>query len=237
MRYIISDVHGCYDQLMELLETINFNEDDDLYLLGDVVDRGPEPIKTLKFLMSRDNIHLILGNHDYTMFGLFYELLSKYETLENDDDLTLDELNDVMRWARDGGAVTINQFLEQPIDVQMDIMEYLMNASLYEELDFADKKYILAHAGIFNYEKDKPLDQYVPVDFLYERANYNERLFDDKDCYLITGHTPVVFIRPDGKPEIYKGNGHIAVDCGCVYGGKLAAYCIETDEEFYVDGL
>ena len=44
-----------------------------------------------------------------------------------------------------------------------------------------------------------------------------------------------VFIsRNDGKYEIFKEKGHIAIDCGCVYGGKLCAYCFETEEAFYV---
>lgn len=47
MRYIISDIHGCYDQYRALLEKIHFSEVDELYVLGDVVDRGPKPVKVL----------------------------------------------------------------------------------------------------------------------------------------------------------------------------------------------
>lgn len=48
MRYIISDIHGCYDQYRALLKKIHFSDTDELYVLGDVVDRGPEPIKVLQ---------------------------------------------------------------------------------------------------------------------------------------------------------------------------------------------
>ena len=51
---------------------------------------------------------------------------------------------------------------------------------------------------------------------------------------LVTGHTPTPNIREDQKPLVYQGNGHLALDCGCVYGGNLAAYCIETQEVVYV---
>ena len=44
-----------------------------------------------------------------------------------------------------------------------------------------------------------------------------------------------MMIREDGKPLVYQGNGHIGLDCGCVYGGKLAAYCLDTQEITYVD--
>ena len=47
MIYVMSDVHGCYDMYMQMLEKIAFKDSDTLYLLGDVVDRGDDPIKVL----------------------------------------------------------------------------------------------------------------------------------------------------------------------------------------------
>ena len=47
MIYTISDIHGCYDKYQELLRTIHFSPDDTLYVLGDVIDRGPDGFKTL----------------------------------------------------------------------------------------------------------------------------------------------------------------------------------------------
>ncbi|MCI8923553.1 MAG: hypothetical protein HFI45_06070 [Lachnospiraceae bacterium] len=51
---------------------------------------------------------------------------------------------------------------------------------------------------------------------------------------MVTGHTPTSLIREDGLPLVYQENGHIAIDCGCVFGGRLAAYCIESAEINYV---
>ena len=48
MNYVISDIHGCYEQYMKLLDKIHFSERDTLYLLGDLVDRGPEPMEVVK---------------------------------------------------------------------------------------------------------------------------------------------------------------------------------------------
>ena len=53
----------------------------------------------------------------------------------------------------------------------------------------------------------------------------------------MTGHTPTANIPNHGRPEAYKANGHIAIDCGCASGGRLCAYCFETDSEFYVDKI
>ena len=56
------------------------------------------------------------------------------------------------------------------------------------------------------------------------------------NTYIITGHTPTTLIREDGEQLVYEENGHIAIDCGCVFGGKLAAYCLDTGEVYYVEG-
>lgn len=64
MIYVISDIHGCYEYI-ELLEKIRFSKEDELYVPGDVVDWGPEPIKVLQDMMLRPNVYPILGNHDY----------------------------------------------------------------------------------------------------------------------------------------------------------------------------
>lgn len=51
----------------------------------------------------------------------------------------------------------------------------------------------------------------------------------------MTGHTPTQVIKGNSRPGfIYQKNHHIAIDCGCVFGGKLACLCLETMEEFYV---
>ncbi len=59
--YVISDIHGEYDMLMNLLEKISLQDSDTLYLLGDVVDRGTHPIKTLRNLMLMPNVICLVG--------------------------------------------------------------------------------------------------------------------------------------------------------------------------------
>ena len=62
--YVISDIHGQYDMFMELLEKIPLKDSDTLYILGDVVDRGPHPIKTLQKLKKMPNVICMVGNHE-----------------------------------------------------------------------------------------------------------------------------------------------------------------------------
>ena len=53
MIYVMSDLHGCYDKYMQMLEKIKFNNEDTLYVLGDIVDRGDDGIKILLDMMKR----------------------------------------------------------------------------------------------------------------------------------------------------------------------------------------
>lgn len=73
--YAIGDVQGCYDELRELLTHINFKSDkDQLWFCGDIVNRGPESLKTLRFIKSlEDNATTVLGNHDLHLLATAYD--------------------------------------------------------------------------------------------------------------------------------------------------------------------
>lgn len=70
--YCIGDLHACYDEFRALLDAIGFDPASDrIYLSGDVIGRGPQPVETLDFLLShRGSITTVLGNHDLNLLAL-----------------------------------------------------------------------------------------------------------------------------------------------------------------------
>ena len=67
MIYILSDIHGQYERYKAILEKIDLQDEDALYVLGDVIDRGPASLQILFDIMERPNAHMFLGNHEHMM--------------------------------------------------------------------------------------------------------------------------------------------------------------------------
>ena len=63
--YVVGDIQGCFDPFQHLLKKIDFNPDKDrLWSVGDLVNRGPDNLRTLRwFYAHRDNVTMVLGNH------------------------------------------------------------------------------------------------------------------------------------------------------------------------------
>lgn len=194
MRYIISDIHGCYDQYRMLLEKLHFSDTDELYVLGDVVDRGPEPIKVLQDMRKRTNVVFILGNHDFTMYSIMRHLMVEVTKENYDSHLTKEIMLVLNLWLQDGGRITMEQFRDLDCAQMKDILDYIAEASLYEVIKHNGKEYRLVHAGLSNFEPDKGLDEYELYDFLEERTDYARRYYPQDNIYLVTGHTPTVYI-------------------------------------------
>ena len=65
----MSDIHGCYDEFMQMLNLIYFSDYDELWIMGYVCDRGPKNMKLLQKIISSKNMHIIMGNHDASILN------------------------------------------------------------------------------------------------------------------------------------------------------------------------
>lgn len=234
MIYAIADIHGCYEELLKLLEKIDFRDVDRLYVLGDLVDRGPEPMKVVQDLMARSNVCVLAGNHDLMAYIVLSRLNEEIERGAKEIRLEPDDRINYVNWIRNGGRTSEREFYGLSSEERRKVLEYLGNLDFYKELDVSGVHYVLVHAGIHGFREGRDLGSYGCSDLIFHRTDYGKRYYHDKNTYVMTGHTPTIVIREDGQPLAYEQNGHIAIDCGCVYGGNLCAYCLNTQEIFYV---
>ena len=93
MTYVVSDLHGCFSKFQQLLKTIHFGDRDVMYVLGDMVDYGEEPMELLCDLSMRYNVIPILGEHDYRAYRLLTALdgMLKGEASADPEILVLDD--------------------------------------------------------------------------------------------------------------------------------------------------
>lgn len=122
-KYIIGDIQGCFDSLQALLNKVNFDPNNDiLYCVGDLVNRGPKSLKTLRFLIDLgESCRVVLGNHDIHLISLYYGIrnASKKDTIAK--LLKSSDAKKLINWLR------------------------LQPLMIYDETD----QFIISHAGLY----------------------------------------------------------------------------------------
>lgn len=230
MLYAIADVHGCYNEYQAMLEQIHFCDDDTLYVLGDVIDRRPGGIQILQDMMFRPNVVPLLGNHEFLAAMCLPWLLTEIskESLAKLDDARLGAFQD---WMDNGGGPTLQALGTLSQSERTDILDYLREFSLYEEVEVADQSFVLVHAGLGNFSPEKALEDYTLEELLFSRPEPDTVYWPDKT--VVFGHTPTRHLSDD-TGRIVCGSGWADIDCGCGSGGALGCLCLDTMGEFYV---
>ena len=150
MIYVMSDLHGAYEKYKAMLQKINFNENDILYILGDVIDRGEDSLKILLDMMNYDNIYPILGNHELMALEVLPQLM-KEVTDEHIDLYMNDEfMQAYVDWTLNGGNKTLNEFKKLTPSDRVAVLEYLEDFLPYDAIDVNDRTFLLVHAGLNN---------------------------------------------------------------------------------------
>lgn len=230
--YVTSDLHGYpLEKFKNLLEKINFSDDDFLYILGDVIDRGKDGIKILRWLMAQPNAQLILGNHESMM--LECDFLFEEITDESIYRLTGSKLDTFSTWMANSGNVTL-EALRATRDSEIEyIFEYLSDAPLYETLTVNDRDFILVHSGFDSFRKDKKLSDYSAHDLLWARPSIDEKYFDN--ITTVFGHTPTVIFGEEHKGKAIVTDTWINIDVGAAYGLNPMFLRLDDMKEFYFD--
>lgn len=229
MIYAIADLHGCCDKYQAMLENIHFCDADTLYVLGDVIDRRPGGIQILQDMMARPNVVPILGNHEYMMAVSLSWLTAEItpSSLSKLDEFHLGAFRD---WMGNGGELTLRAFRALSQAEREDVLDYLREFSLYEEVEVSGRSFVLVHAGLDNFAPNRPLEDYTPEELLFCRPQLDTTYWPHKT--VIFGHTPTWYRGSDKK--ILHRDTWINIDCGCGSGGPLSCLCLDTTKEFYV---
>jgi serine/threonine protein phosphatase 1 len=193
-RIVIGDVHGHYQGLMLLLEAIAPGQSDQVYFLGDLIDRGPDSAQVVSFVKD-SGYHCLLGNHEQLMLDAFPNGRPFTPALQ--------------AWLYSGGRSTVSSYGDAGI--LLDHLNWLKTLPSY--LDLGD--IWLVHAGVHPL---LPLDAQTPQEFCWIRDEFHST---DKPYFanklIITGHT-ITFTLPRVAPgELAQGCGWLDIDTGAYH--------------------
>lgn len=225
MIYITADIHGYYESYQDFLNYVGFSTNDKLYIIGDLINRGSDGIAIVQDVMKRPNVISLMGNHEHMILPTLEKLSYSKETDQHEiirNDVSMGNV---------GQLQTLVDFCNLNRDQQYEVIDYLQNMPLYKEIEVNDQKYLLVHAGLFEFSVDLLMDFYSAEELLYDTHHYHHKYFDDK--IIIVGHKPTRFITGAEPDRIYRSHNNIAIDCGCGFGGNLGVLCLDTGEEFY----
>jgi len=202
---IYGDIHGCYDEFISLRKKINPNKSDIEVCVGDIITKGTDSLKLLKFIQEH-NIQSVLGNHeDKLVRYLEHENSSK----KNPISLDKDEKNIVK-------------------NLDKKDIEFLKSLPLFLKYE----NITIIHGGIQNHHKlnnltKKEKSKILRMRYLDSDCNFIAYGKEDENSIfwadIYEGNQGFVVYGHQWFKEVKKNTHAIGVDTGCVYGNKLSA--------------
>jgi serine/threonine protein phosphatase 1 len=196
---VIGDIHGCYDELAELVNKLTLSSDDRVVAVGDLTVKGPKSRSVLDLFSTDSRFSSVVGNHDRAL---------------------------VQHWQDGGTSLTSAQektFKElQTSDNRY--LRYLASLPFLIELGL----HVVIHAGL---RPGVPLNEQAPDDLVELRTLGPDRTSREGTPWYDGYKGPALALFghwPASKPRM--SEHAIGLDTGCVYGGQLTSYIIETRE-------
>ena len=225
MIYVLSDIHGNERRFQSILKQINLQNEDTLYVLGDVIDRHPGGIRILRKIMAMPNARMLLGNHEYMML----------RALGFPRDDNYDDGGAMAHWYRNGGKVTLDHFKRIRKTLRREIIDYLLGLPLNMDIAVNGTAYKLVHAAPME-EYDSEPRYKNPIYYSVWKRFESDYIFHG-DYTLIFGHTPTQYFQETAPMEVWYGNRMIGIDCGSGYPegsiGRLACLRLDDGKVFY----
>lgn len=196
---IIGDIHGCYEELMELLARVKFGPDDRVVAVGDLITKGEKNREVLDLFIDDERFSSVIGNHDL-----------------------------VLRRYWQGEPVKLKSSQKMLCDLfQADEPRYgSYLSSLPYMIDLGT--HLVVHAGV---RPGVSLEEQAVEDLTQLRTLGADRTSrQGLPWYEVYNGEKIVLFGHWPAPEPRLARRAIGLDTGCVYGYRLTAYVIETDE-------
>ena len=234
---IIGDVHGCIDELKELINKLELVSTDHLFFIGDLIDKGPDSVGVVKYVYELSKLYstvLILGNHEEKFLRFLYnkannkKALSEMKTTPDFEILASTLLDDEIEFLKQSyytynikeqnivllhGGITGNCMLDLSINYQYQTH----TSKQFKGLDLITKTRHLDKSGKF-----------VSLGQENEHTQFWAETYDGKYGKVIFGHNPFM----QDIPKYFKNA--IGIDTGCVFGGYLTALIITEHNIEYI---
>ncbi len=146
--YVTSDAHGHVRALDEVLDQISLASDDVLYVLGDLIDRGPDPLGVILLVRSLPQARVLMGNHEQLMLHA-----TAHTGAPRDGEFDLSGLDNItftdwFDWMNNGGNATATQLCQLREDEYDEVISWASGLPLYDVAVAGGHTFALVHAGI-----------------------------------------------------------------------------------------
>lgn len=231
MIYVMSDIHGHEERFNSVMKQINLQDEDTLYVLGDVIDRNRAGIRILRRLMKMPNVKMLLGNHEHMMFEAaanFPEPNESWTNLEGSEELKL--------WDSNGGAKTLRSLKYMKKVLREEVFAFVRTLPINFEVEVNGIKYILCHASPLQNYKKYPFYSLLYGSDIYFAIWKRWQPHDGvpEGHILVFGHTPTCNLQNGYPWRIYEIDNAIGIDCGCAYEeGRLLCLRLDDMKTFY----
>lgn len=255
--YVFSDVHGHAEPLDRVLSRVSPAKDDRVFCLGDMIDRGPDPVRVMRIVRAIPNATVLMGNHEDLMLNFF---------AHPDDHLS------VANWAINGGKMTLNGLEAMDGDEAVELVNWAGTLPRWSYTQVDGRYYLLCHAGLrpsspasrgtwSDDSAEALLEAQDPDDLVWIREEFwgvSTGLVDEDGLgpIVIAGHTPTPYLnvmtdlidRPtrndEGIAQMVRvgacdATGGVAdrwdIDCGAAGGagyGQVMVLRLDDGEEF-----
>ncbi|MDH5481099.1 MAG: symmetrical bis(5'-nucleosyl)-tetraphosphatase [Nitrosomonas sp.] len=258
--YVIGDLQGCYSSFQQLLERVCFNpQQDKLWLVGDIVNRGPESLSLLRFLKQAGNaVIMVLGNHDIHLLMVAAGLAKSHSNDTIQPILDARDSDELLYWLRqqrlfyaEGDYAMVHAGL-------LPDWSIAQAEQLAQEVETALRQddYQKIFSQLYGNEPDYWCDDWVGCERLRVIINAMTRMricspagkmnfaFKGNLADIPTGYLPWFGVPKRASQAttivcghwsalgLYVRDNLIALDSGCVWGGQLTAIRLEDRKVF-----